>query len=198
MLPACRRSQLPKPAPRSQLPPTVPARRRSQLPPQGCRRSQLPEGRPRCRRSQLPPRRRSRLPPCRPSCPPRAARQSRLQMVCRRSIGPPSRPPSGHEPPGRFSAGNDSGKPMGATSGCAPAGTGSTPRPGAAKERLGIRVGGGAAYPAWPPGTGCPIPPAGRDAEGWGEDGMGSPNGLGTVGLQWGWGRGIRGRRLED
>lgn len=139
MPPGCRRSQLPKPVPRSQLPPAAPIRRRSQLPPHGCLLSQLPDGRPRCLRSQLPPLRRSRLPPCRPSCPPRAARQSRLQMVCRRSIAPPSRPGSGQELPERFSAGGSSG--TGAASGCAPAGTGSTPRPGGSEEGQGIRLG---------------------------------------------------------
>lgn len=144
--PGCRLSQLPKPVPRSQLPPAVPIRRRSQLPPHGCLLSQLPDGRPRCRRSQLPPLRRSRLPPCRPSCPPRAARQSRLQMVCRRSIAPPSRPGSGQELPERFSAGGTSG--TGAASGYAPAGTGSTPRPGGSEEDRGIRLGTPALRPA--------------------------------------------------
>lgn len=107
-------------------------------------------------------------------------------MVCRRSIGPPSRPPSGHEPPGRFSAGNASGTPAGATSGCAPAGTGSTPRPGVARRDRAS--GRGAALPTLPgpqplPWLPCPtgqVGCGGMGVLGWG---WGSPSGLGAVGL---------------
>lgn len=138
MGPGWRRSQLPPTPPLacrlSQLPPGLPA------PPPACRRSQLPLNV--CRRSQLPDalapaRCRSRLPPppaaraSAPAPPPHATRQSRLQMVWRRSAvptrrfsgtapgGPESRPV---EPPGLPSM---------------PAGTGSTPRP---REGRGLGV----------------------------------------------------------
>lgn len=131
MGPGWRRSQLPPPPAclRSQLPPGLPAPpppppcRRSQLPLNVCRRSQLPDARAPARwRSRLPP---PPPPPARasaPAPPPHAIRQSRLQMVWRRSVVPtrrfsgaaPGGPGSRPAPPGLAST---------------PAGTGSTPRP---------------------------------------------------------------------
>lgn len=130
MVPGWRRSQLPPPPAclRSQLPPGLPAPpppppcRRSQLPLNVCRLSQLPDARAPARwRSRLPP----PPPPTRasaPAPPPHAIRQSRLQMVWRRSVVPtrrfsgaaPGGPGSRPAPPGLAST---------------PAGTGSTPRP---------------------------------------------------------------------
>lgn len=144
MGPGWRRSQLPPPPAclRSQLPPGLPAPpppppcRRSQLPLNVCRRSQLPDARAPARwRSRLPP----PPPPVRasaPAPPPHPIRQSRLQMVWRRSVVPtrrfsgatPGGPGSRPAPPGLAST---------------PAGTGSTPRPrrgrGAVSRRWGYQ-----------------------------------------------------------